>query len=76
MIKFIKSISEDELRFIAGLDYGCDEDKHYSSLKKLIFSQECIGIEDQYWYPFEVVELGSHWLQKWKYLDIHFDQFR
>ena len=64
MIEFIQSISESELRFISNLDYGCGSEKHYEALKQIIFNQSCIGNYDQSWYPYEVIELGAHWLQE------------
>lgn len=59
-IKLIKSITESELDFISKADYGKDSSRHKESLKKLIFGQNGIIDADQYWFPYEVVEL-SRW---------------
>lgn len=64
MIDFIKSITEDELHFISGLDYGGGRERHYVELRKVIFEQNCVANYDQSWYPSEVYELGSNWLQE------------
>ncbi|WP_237468188.1 hypothetical protein [Vibrio stylophorae] len=63
MIEFIKSITEAEMHFISHLDYGCDSDKHYEELQKVIFEQNGITSDEQFWYPYEVIELGSYDLQ-------------
>lgn len=63
MMEFIQSINNDELKFISRLDYGAGIKKHYAALKALIFEQGGIVNEDQYWYPYEVIELGSNSLQ-------------
>jgi len=64
MIEFIQSISENEMEFISGLDYGQESEKHYEALKELIFNQSCKVTDKQYWFPLEVVELGSYSLQQ------------
>ena len=56
-IRFIKTITGHEIRFIAGKDYGADCDKHENELKKLIFEQNGVLNGKQFWYPYEVVEL-------------------
>ena len=63
MIEFIQSISDSELEFISGLDYKQDIDKHFEGLKEVIFGQSCRVTDEQFWFPFEVVELGSHSIQ-------------
>lgn len=63
MLDLARTATDDELRFIAGLDYGIDSDQHYVALRKVIFSQSCCFNEEQQWHPYEVVELGAHWLQ-------------
>lgn len=57
IINFIESVSEVELDYIAAADYGRDVDRHKKALKDLIFSQHGVMHKDQYWYPYEVVEL-------------------
>ncbi len=63
MIDFIQSITNEELDFIAGLDNGCNQEEHLRELRKVIFEQGGIANSEQYWYPMEVYELGSNWLQ-------------
>ena len=57
-LKFVKSISEEELNFISLSDYGNDSERHKEALKKLIFEQDCVVSDEQFWYPYEVVELA------------------
>jgi len=64
MIEFIQTITDSELDFISGLDYKQETEKHKAALKEVIFNQSCTVIEGQEWFPFEVIELGAHWLQK------------
>ncbi|WP_266183209.1 hypothetical protein [Dyella humicola] len=59
----VQSISESELSFIAGLDYGKDQDRHQTALRLVIDQQGGKFNEGQYWFPYEVVELGAHDLQ-------------
>ena len=56
-LAFTKSITEDELNYISQADRGEDIEIHKAALKELIFEQECIVKKDQYWYPYECVEL-------------------
>ena len=64
MIEFIQSISENEMEFIAGLDYGQESERHYAALKEVIFNQSCKITEKKCWFPLEVIELGSNSLQQ------------
>ncbi len=59
-LNLIRSITESELEFISKADYGQEFLRHKESLKKLIFEQNGIVNADQYWFPYEVVEL-SRW---------------
>ena len=59
----LKTITEEELAFIAGLDYGMGVDKHLAALREVIFEQGGEVTQDQYWYPHEVIALGAHHLQ-------------
>ena len=59
-INLIKSISESELDFISNADYGQECLRHKEALKKLFFEQNGVINSDQYWFPYEVVEL-SRW---------------
>lgn len=58
----IKAATESELRYIASLDYDQDSERHLDALRSLIFEQEGNLLADQYWYPHEVIALGSHHL--------------
>ena len=64
MLELIRSISQDELSFIAALDYGQNKEKHLEALNALIFKNSCTFTDDQYWFPYEVIQLGSHHLQE------------
>lgn len=59
----LESLTEAELRFIAEGDYGVDADLHLDGLVKLLREQSGAPSEGQYWYPYEVVELGAHSLK-------------
>lgn len=61
-LAFLKSLDDDELKFIAGRDYGVDSDIHLEALRKLIKHQAGSLSEEQFWYPYEVIELGAHTL--------------
>jgi hypothetical protein len=60
MFNLISSITEEELRFIANLDYGVESELHYSELHSLIHNQAFNFTSDQYFHPYEVIELGTH----------------
>lgn len=60
----VKTATESELRHIASMDYGQDTDRHYEALRALIFEQDGNLSEDQYWYPHEVIMLGSNVLSQ------------
>ena len=59
----LNTITEEELAFIAGLDYGVGADRHRAALRELIFEQDGDPTREQYWYPHEVIALGTHHLQ-------------
>lgn len=59
----LSTVSDDELAFIAGLDYGQHVERHLAALREVIFSQGGVLRRDQYWYPYEVIELGAHHLE-------------
>ena len=73
-LTFVKSITDEEMQFISKLDYGVDADVYLTSLRKVIFEQDgildgtpahnCIIKCTQFTYPYEVIELGSHVLEK------------
>jgi hypothetical protein len=56
----LTSVSEDELAFIASLDYAQNKEQHRRALRELIFGQGGELKEGQQWFPYEVVELGSN----------------
>lgn len=64
LTELLKSLSDDERDFIAGLDYGNDQPKHRSELDIVIDNEGVVDIEKQYWHPYEVIELGKNWLQE------------
>lgn len=59
----VQTLSVNELAFIAALDYGTGVERHFAALRSVCFDQAGIITEDQQWYPYEVIELGAHWLQ-------------
>ena len=69
-LQLIKSISEAEIDFICHADYGQDATVHKVALKKLIFDNHCVVARDEYWYPWEVVELA-----RWELKEEHEREF-
>jgi hypothetical protein len=59
----VQSASDAELSFIASLDYGQRAEQHLAALREVIFKQGGITRDGQHWFPYEVVELGSHSLR-------------
>ncbi len=55
--------TDEELAFIAGLDYGQNKQRHLDALHVLSEKQGGIIGADQFWFPYEVIELGSHELK-------------
>ncbi len=55
--------SDEELAFIGGLDHGQDAEKHLAALRRVLSEKGGIVGDGQHWYPYEVIELGAHWLQ-------------
>ena len=60
MTPLLKSITDEELQFIAALDYGQDQERHFVALREVLLSQAGSPNQDQCWFPYEVIELGSH----------------
>lgn len=56
-LEFAQSITDDEIDYISTFDRDQDIDIHKSSLRTLIFDQNCVISDDQFWYPFECVEM-------------------
>jgi len=59
----VLTATQAELRFIAGLDYGQEVDRHLAALNDLVFARGGAWQQDDAWFPYEVIELGSHELQ-------------
>ena len=59
----VLAATQEELRFIAGLDYGQEIERHLAALNDLIFARGGAWQTGDNWFPYEVIELGSHWLQ-------------
>lgn len=59
----VKTISAEEVGFIAGLDYGQDRESHEAALRSVIWENADRFTEGQQWFPYEVVELGASHLQ-------------
>ncbi len=59
LVEFLKSLEPEELQFISRRDYGEDAETHLASLLGVVESGGGFR-EDQYWHPYEVVELGAH----------------
>jgi hypothetical protein len=56
----IKSVSENELLYIAALDYEQECSQHLAALRKVVFEQDGIISASQIWHPYEVIELGAN----------------
>jgi hypothetical protein len=59
----LKTATKSELEYIAALDYGQDAETHLAALNAVIFDQSGNLTDDQRWFPYEVIELGSHVLE-------------
>jgi hypothetical protein len=64
MKNIIQTITDKELRFISSADYGQDASEHCDALKTVIFHQKGIISNEQYWFPYEVIELCSNSLKE------------
>jgi hypothetical protein len=62
-IEYLKGLTENELQFIASLDYGTQAEKHHNSIKSVITRDGIIHMETEYWFPYEVIELGANHLE-------------
>ena len=63
VVSIVCSLTDDELRFIASGDYGEEVERHLAELRKLFSTEDLVPSEEQYWHPYEVIELGSNSLQ-------------
>lgn len=62
--QLINSISETEIDYICHADRGMDIERHKVELKKVIFEQNGLITDKQYWFPYETIELASYVLDK------------
>jgi hypothetical protein len=62
--EFLNSLTEAELSFIAALDYGSGAERHLKALSEVIARGGAVRMETEFWYPYEVIELGMNHLQK------------
>lgn len=58
-----RTVTDDELAFIAALDYGQDIARHLAALRLVRREQKGIVSPKQRWFPYEVIELGAHALR-------------
>ena len=56
----VASATAEELAFIAAADYGQDIQRHLDALHQVVHSQNGVVTRDQYYFPYEVIELTSH----------------
>ena len=59
----IQSATEEELAFIAALDYGLDKVVHLEALRSVCYAQRGELVTGQYCFPYEVIQLGSNSLK-------------
>ena len=59
----VVSVGESGLKFIASLDCEQDVEKHHSALTTVLSKQNGVITADQYFFPYEVIELGANALQ-------------
>jgi hypothetical protein len=61
---FFTSLTAAERDFIAGLDYGAERAKHREALDQVLERGGRVDFSRRgVWHPYEVIELGAHWLQ-------------
>lgn len=60
MHPFVLTASEQELWFIAGLNYAQGQEEHFQALKELIFQRNGSFLPTNTWFPYEVIELGAN----------------
>lgn len=62
LAELLKSLTPDELLYIAERDYRVDADLHLGALRSWI--QQGGKLEEfHYWHPYEVIELTAHYLE-------------
>ena len=63
--ELLHSLTDEEINYISNLDYGMEADLHKKELLKVISKNGIVDCQNtQNWHPYEVIELGSHVLQK------------
>src|SRR5205809_5746946 len=63
--QLLKSLSDYERDFIAGLDYGADRETHRRALDTVIIHAGDVDFDAEgYWFPYEVIELGKNRLEQ------------
>jgi hypothetical protein len=60
---FLTSLPEVERNYLAHLDNGEDVDEHREQLDALIAAGGNADLDSQHWYPYEVIDLGKHFLE-------------
>lgn len=61
---FLTSLSEAERDYIANLDNEEDVREHRKQLDAAITGGGLADLDNQYWYPYEVIDLGKHFLEQ------------
>jgi len=62
LASLLKSLTPEELLYIAERDYRVDADLHLEALRSWIQQGGRLE-ESHYWYPYEVIELTAHYLE-------------
>lgn len=62
LASLLKSLTPNELLYIAERDYRVDADLHFEALCSWIQQGGKLE-ESHYWYPYEVIELTAHYLE-------------
>lgn len=62
--ELLESLTEAELRFIAGLDYGADFERHLGALRRVVARGGAVQMDSEIWFPYEVIELGKNDLKE------------
>ena len=60
--EFLADLPESERNFLATLDNGEDVEEHREQLDLLIAAGGVAHLDSQFWYPYEVIDLGKHFL--------------
>ncbi|MEM8595244.1 MAG: hypothetical protein AAGF76_02085 [Pseudomonadota bacterium] len=60
LVPLARSMTHNQRRSIAALDYGKDIERHLAALDAVLSRPDCIMTDEETWYPSEVVELVTH----------------